>query len=79
MKKILALIGLVLLPMFGFSQLNEFEVRQMTQTAPEEQLVVESSRMLQENYFFFDQNTPKQFSLVSTTEKLNEVKLESCV
>jgi len=25
----------------------------MTQTAPEEQLVVESSRMLQENYFFF--------------------------
>jgi hypothetical protein len=35
------------------TQLNEFEVRQMTQTAPEEQLVVESSRMLQENYFFF--------------------------
>lgn len=53
MKKKLALIGLVLWPMFGFSQLNEFEVRQMTQTAPEEQLVVESSRMLQENYFFF--------------------------
>src|SRR5574343_163565 len=53
MKKKLALIGLVLLPMFGFSQLNEFEVRQMTQSAPEEQLVVESSRMLQENYFFF--------------------------
>lgn len=53
MKKILVLIGLVLLPMLGFSQLNEFEVRQMTQTAPEEQLVVESSRMLQENYFFF--------------------------
>lgn len=53
MKKKLALVGLVLLPFLGNTQLNEFEVRQMTQTAPEEQLVVESSRMLQENYFFF--------------------------
>jgi outer membrane protein OmpA-like peptidoglycan-associated protein len=53
MKKILAIFGLTLLPFLGMTQLNEFEVRQMTQTAPEEQLVVESSRMLQENYFFF--------------------------
>lgn len=52
MKKILAMVGLTLLSFKGMTQLNEIEVRQMTQTASEEQLVVEASRMLQENYFF---------------------------
>ncbi|MDP4798235.1 MAG: OmpA family protein [Crocinitomicaceae bacterium] len=52
MKKILVMFGLTLLSFKGMTQLNELEVRQMTQTASEEQLVVEASRMLQENYFF---------------------------
>jgi outer membrane protein OmpA-like peptidoglycan-associated protein/tetratricopeptide (TPR) repeat protein len=52
MKKIFAMFGLMLLSFTGMTQLNEVEVRQMTQTASEEQLVVEASRMLQENYFF---------------------------
>lgn len=37
----------------SFAQVTEYEVRQMTQTATEEQLVTECSRMLQENYYFF--------------------------
>jgi len=44
-----------MIPLLGMSQLTEHEVRQMTQNAPEEQLVVESSRMLQENYYFFSE------------------------
>jgi outer membrane protein OmpA-like peptidoglycan-associated protein len=55
MKKLINLFGLMLLPFLGIAQLTEHEVRQMTQTASEEQLVVESSRMLQENYFFFSE------------------------
>ena len=53
MKKILQLITVGLLPFISTAQLTEHEVRQMTQTADEQQLVVECSRMLQENYFFF--------------------------
>lgn len=46
---------LFLLPTVGFAQLTEHEVRQMTQNASEDELVIESSRMLQENYFFFSE------------------------
>lgn len=55
MKRLANLLALSMLPFLGSAQLTEYEVRQMTQTAPEEQLVVESSRMLQENYFFFSE------------------------
>lgn len=53
MKKILQAILFAALPIVGKAQLTEYEVRQMTQNATEEQLVTECSRMLQENYFFF--------------------------
>lgn len=55
MKKIIHLIPLVLFPYFGIAQLTEYEVRQMTQTASEEELVIECSRMLQENYFYLSE------------------------
>lgn len=55
MKRLINLLGLILLPILGTAQLTEHEVRQMTQTAGEEQLVVETSRMLQEGYFFFSE------------------------
>ena len=38
---------------FGHAQLTEHDVRQMTQTATEQELVTECSRMLQENYFYY--------------------------
>jgi outer membrane protein OmpA-like peptidoglycan-associated protein/tetratricopeptide (TPR) repeat protein len=38
---------------FGVAQTTEHEVRQMTQSATEQQLVTECSRMLQEDYFYF--------------------------
>lgn len=55
MRNLIKLFVLVMLPFLGTAQLTEYEVRQMTQTAGEEQLVVESSRMLQEGYFFFSE------------------------
>ncbi|MFN5844626.1 MAG: hypothetical protein ACK46O_02835 [Flavobacteriia bacterium] len=55
MKRLLNLLALSMLPVLGYSQLTEFDVRKMVQSAPEEQLVVESSRMLQENYFYFSE------------------------
>lgn len=53
MKKFLKAIFIAAFPLLASAQLTEHEVRQMTQDAPEQQLVVECSRMLQENYFFF--------------------------
>lgn len=55
MNKLIFFLGLTLLPLLSLAQLTEHEVRQMTQEASEEQLVVEASRMLQENYFFFSE------------------------
>lgn len=51
-KQILAALFAVL-SVFGYAQLTEHEVRQMTHTATEQELVTECSRMLQENYFFY--------------------------
>lgn len=53
MKKILKALLVAMFPLLATSQVTEHEVRQMTQEASEQQLVVECSRMLQENYFFF--------------------------
>lgn len=53
MKKYLKAIVIALFPLLASAQVTEYEVRQMTQDASEQQLVVECSRMLQENYFFF--------------------------
>jgi len=53
MKKIIKAVLLATFPLFTQAQLTEHEVRQMTQTADEQQLIVECSRMLQENYYFF--------------------------
>jgi outer membrane protein OmpA-like peptidoglycan-associated protein/tetratricopeptide (TPR) repeat protein len=51
-KQILAAL-FAALSVFGHAQLTEHEVRQMTQTATEQELVTECSRMLQEDYFYF--------------------------
>ena len=56
------------LPFLAFNQLTEFEVRQMAKTAPESQLVVEASRMLQENYFYYSE---------IVVDRLLEIKPES--
>lgn len=53
MKTLLKAVLLTAFPLFTHAQLTEHEVRQMTQSATEQQLVTECSRMLQENYFFF--------------------------
>ena len=40
---------------FTVAQITEEEVREMAATAPEDQLVVESSRMLQEDFYYFSE------------------------
>jgi outer membrane protein OmpA-like peptidoglycan-associated protein len=55
MKKAIYLILVLFLPFIGSTQLTEHEVRQMTQTATEDELLIESSRMLQEGYFYFSE------------------------
>ena len=53
MKKPLLLFTLSLIPWIGLSQYTEKEVRELVEKANETQLVVESSRMLQEDYYYF--------------------------
>jgi outer membrane protein OmpA-like peptidoglycan-associated protein/tetratricopeptide (TPR) repeat protein len=53
MKKHLLAALFAAFSIFGQAQLTEHEVRQMTQTASEQQLVTECSRMLQEDYFYY--------------------------
>ena len=53
MKKYFLAIFIACLGYVSTAQVTEHEIRQMTQDAPEQQLVVECSRMLQENYFYF--------------------------
>lgn len=67
MKQLVKLLSLTLLPFWSMSQLTEYEVRQMTQDAPEEQLVVENSRMLQENYFYFAEITVDRLLQINPT------------
>lgn len=50
--KTLLTLSLLTLTFCSFSQMTELEVRQMVNKADEQQLVFESSRMLQENYYY---------------------------
>lgn len=50
--KTLRLLALLLFPAASFAQLTELQVRQMVNTASEPELVMECSRMMQENYFY---------------------------
>ncbi len=51
MRKLLSLAFLAISTL-SFAQMTEFEVRQMVNQADEQQLVFESSRMIQENYLY---------------------------
>jgi len=56
MKKIsliIALVGVILIPSKVFSQYSEIEVKNMISQASEKELVIECSRMLQENFFYY--------------------------
>lgn len=55
MKKKLTLLFLSLIPVIGLSQYTVEEVTKVANTAPESQLVVESSRMLQDDYYYFSE------------------------
>jgi len=52
MSKIKLIIALLLFPFISFSQLTEGEVREMAQSATEQELVIQSSTMIQEKYYF---------------------------
>lgn len=52
MRKIKLIIALLFLPLISFSQLTEGEVREMAQSATEQELVIQSSTMIQEKYYF---------------------------
>ena len=51
--KNLQFIIIILFPILSFGQLTELEVRRMVKEASEQELVIECSRMLQEDYFYF--------------------------
>lgn len=51
----IALITATLLPLSSQAQYTVDEVKEMVQNASEDQLVVEASRMLQENYYYFSE------------------------
>lgn len=51
MKKVLTTFT-VLFSLFSFAQMTELEVRRLVKTAPEDELLVLSSQMIQENYLY---------------------------
>lgn len=53
MKKHLFTILLGVLPFLASAQLTELDVRRMVKDASEQELVIECSRMLQEDYYYF--------------------------
>ncbi|MFZ9028058.1 MAG: hypothetical protein ACO2Z9_03530, partial [Crocinitomicaceae bacterium] len=53
MKKQLFTLLLGVLPFVASSQITELDVRRMLRDASEQELVIECSRMLQEDYFYF--------------------------
>lgn len=55
MKIKLTLLSLCLIPVIGLSQYTVDAVRKIANTAPEAQLVVEASRMLQDDYYYFSE------------------------
>lgn len=52
MKKIQSLLLILLFPIIGFSQMTEAEVRELAYKASEQELVIQSSTMMQEDYYF---------------------------
>lgn len=50
MKKLLLLFTLI--PVLSFSQMTEKEINELAKTAPESELLIVSSQMMQENYLF---------------------------
>ena len=52
MTRVKFILTAFILPLVGFGQSTELEVREMCQTASEQELVVESSRMMQERFNF---------------------------
>ena len=55
MKSFKLFVLILILPILSFGQVTELEVREMIQNAGEQQLVVESSRMMQERFFFLSE------------------------
>jgi tetratricopeptide (TPR) repeat protein len=55
MRLVGSILFFCLVANFSFSQYTESEVREMIKEADEQQLVVEASRMLQENYYYFSE------------------------
>ena len=56
MKKfsfVLAILAIIVIPFKGTSQFSEAEVKNLISQASEKELVVECSRMLQENFFHY--------------------------
>lgn len=53
MKKHIFTVLLGIIPFISFSQVTELEVRRLVNNATEQELVIECSRMLQEDYFYF--------------------------
>lgn len=52
MKKLLFTVILIATSKLSLSQMTEYQVRQMVKTATEDELLLQSSQMLQQNYFF---------------------------
>ena len=52
MKKLKSLLLVLVFPIFSFGQMTELEVREMAQSATEMELVIQSSTMMQERYYF---------------------------
>lgn len=52
MKKIKSLLLLLLFPVMAFSQMTEDQVRQMAESSSEQELVIQSSSMMQDMYYF---------------------------
>ena len=67
-KSKLVVLTLLLIPFWGSSQYTEVEVKNIIAQASEQELVIENSRLLQENFFHFA-------DLV--TDKLLEINPES--
>ena len=56
MKKfsfVLAILAIIVIPFKGTSQFSEAEVKNLISQASEKELVIECSRLLQENFFHY--------------------------
>ncbi|MBL1280237.1 MAG: PD40 domain-containing protein [Fluviicola sp.] len=53
MNNLKSLLLFSLLPILSFGQLTELQVREMAQSSSEQELVIESSQLIQERYYFF--------------------------